>query len=234
MSPPGARASDHGIEVAANVPKIHEGPSLATTHDMALERHLSFFLASCFLLGCTGRSTDVDSMTTAADGDGDGDGDGTAGDGDDPTATSSGDGGGTGDGGDASTSADGGSATDDGPAPACTGDVPWCLSDGVGTCPHSPGTDALCEGADWVCPEGYNFEEDLICTPEGKCEGAGCPIPCQQQDSPPPGFEECWDQGPGKCADATAPSFCADDGTWSCPNGYDFGGFGEGCTFPGE
>ncbi len=196
---------------------------------MALHRHLTFFLASSFLLACTGRDSDVDSMTSVGDGDGDGvgDGDGTGEDGADPSATSGGD-------GDGSGSAEGGTATDDGPAPACSGDTPWCLSDAVGTCPHGPDVEALCEDGAWICPDGYNFEEDLMCTPEGKCEGAGCPVPCQQQDSPPPGFEECWDQGPGKCADATAPSFCADDGTWSCPNGFDFGGFGEGCTFPGD
>lgn len=63
-----------------------------------------------------------------------------------------------------------------------------------------------------------------------ECEGPGCWIPCQPDDVPP---DECWDQGPGECADSTVPPDCV-EGMWECPAGWDFGGFGEGCTFPGE
>ncbi len=67
-----------------------------------------------------------------------------------------------------------------------------------------------------------------------ECEGPGCFIPCQELDAPPPGLADCYDQGPGECGDATIPPNCAEDGHWVCPDGWDFGGYGEGCTFPGD
>jgi hypothetical protein len=187
---------------------------------MAWNTMTKFFFSATLLAGCTGRTGDAGTATMADDGDG---GDATT----DTADTDDGEGqtsGGATDGSDA-TGSDGGDA-----APACAEPQRWCLpfQDG-GTCVHGPDVEALCDGGEWVCPEGFAFEEDIDCTPE--CEGAGCWIPCQDGDTPP---DECWDQGPGECADSTVPPWCADDGMWTCPNGFDFGGFGEGCTFPGD
>ncbi|RMH00554.1 MAG: hypothetical protein D6705_00145 [Deltaproteobacteria bacterium] len=49
---------------------------------------------------------------------------------------------------------------------------------------------------------------------------------CADGDMPP----DCYDQGPRQCSDATIPATCQ-DGVWTCPNGYDLGGFGDGCCW---
>lgn len=145
----------------------------------------------------------------------------------------------------------------------CQGTMPTCFEDLPGQCAHIVNElPAECEGFDWVCPEGYAFESDLQCeTPTcidlevqpdcwvgGDCAGEHYPSTCvddvdiceegdslecewlcAEGDRPP---SDCYDQGPGKCADFAPPPNCT-DGVWTCPNGFDFGGYGEDCTFPG-
>lgn len=208
--------------------------SIALERDM-LRTTLRFLLTSTLVAACTDRSEDAkpDPMATAGDDAGTGYFDGDYTDGGDGSGDADDDD----DDGDSADESDGTSGDCEGEecddeGPACEGDPRWCVPDDDGdTCSHGPDFEATCEGGQWVCPEGFAFEEDVDCTPDGErdCLGAGCWIPCEPGDTPP---DECWDQGPGECSDATVAPSC-DRGMWTCPNGFDFGGFGESCTFPG-
>jgi hypothetical protein len=92
----------------------------------------------------------------------------------------------------------------------CDGDAPRCWQDG--DCGGESEL-ATCNFDVWVCQGGFSQD---------------CDYPC---DGGRPAPDECWDQGPGECSDATQPPSCT-DGAWQCPPGWDFGGFGEGCEWP--
>lgn len=86
-------------------------------------------------------------------------------------------------------------------------------------------------GATGATEDGGETSEDEGGTAEGSgSDGAPPedPLACMEGDIP---TESCWDQGPGECSDYGPPPACT-DGVWACPDGYDFGGFGEGCEFP--
>ena len=219
-----------------------------------LDRAAAVVLSSALLCACTGRDA-IEGDTSAGDdtsGDDADDGD-TTGDPEGGSDTSSPPGPG---------SASGDGSEGDDPV-ACDGNAPTCFFDEPGTCAHVVDElPALCEGREWTCPAGYAFESDLQCTPEGEelcTEGERCWVGgdcgaesyeptcisgaptcdpgdalecawlCEPGDVPP---SDCYDQGPGECADYAPPPNC-DDGVWTCPNGFDFGGYGEGCEFPG-
>lgn len=218
-------------------------------------------LLSTSLLGaCTGRDA-IDEDDSAGDDGTDGDETNSGDDPDTAgpmTAPSDGDGDGTdGDGTDDATT----DGTDGTEPPACDGDAPTCFLDELGTCSHVVDElPAECEGREWTCPDGFAFEPDLQCTPKGK-ENCGddrcwiggdcaadsyeptcvsgaptcdpgdaidCAWLCEPGDEPP---SDCYDQGPGECADYAPPPNC-NDGVWTCPNGFDFGGYGDACEWP--
>lgn len=153
--------------------------------------------------------------------------------------------------------------SDGAPPSDCDGNPPTCFQDEPGICAHIVDElPASCEARAWSCPEGYAFEADLQCTPEedvactegelcwiggdcaaesyaptcvggsptcGQDDALDCEWLCEPGDVPP---DDCYDQGPGECADYAPPPNCT-RGVWTCPNGFDFGGYGEGCEFPG-
>lgn len=184
---------------------------------MASKVSFGLLLSSMLVLGCAGRTSD-DDLDDAADTYATGEGE--LGDRDEDTGDDPGE----------SGSSDDCGGPDCNSESSCEGDAPWCVpaEDISGTCSHGPYEESTCVLGDWECPEGFIFESEAQCVPE--CHDGDCAEPCEPGAIPP---DECWDQGPGECADSTIPPSCT-DGVWVCPEGWDFGGFGEGCTFPGE
>ncbi len=94
---------------------------------------------------------------------------------------------------------------------------------------------AFCMGGQWECPPGFHDDEVRCTWPEYPEEPEVEPeqepgAECTPGDMPP--FDsDCYDQGPAECADATQPPSC-EGGQWACPAGWDFGDYGEDCTWP--
>ncbi len=133
-----------------------------------------------------------------------------------------------------------GGSDDDGGA--CVDAAPMCPPVAGDCYGDSPAPE--CENGEWVCPRAGLVAPSAACSEDegevGEAESeAGTdggstheddgPVPhCDPDDPAPP---ECFDQGPGECADATEPATC--DGTaWSCPSGSALDGYGEGCEWP--
>ncbi|MCA9706237.1 MAG: hypothetical protein KDK70_10350 [Myxococcales bacterium] len=94
-------------------------------------------------------------------------------------------------------------------------------------------TYAFCVDGQWTCPPGFHHDEVHCTWPDWEPEEPPSEDPpgCAPGDEPPPEQADCYDQGPGECADATQPPSCQ-SGDWVCPPGWDFGNYGEGCTWP--
>lgn len=95
---------------------------------------------------------------------------------------------------------------------------------------------AFCVDGQWECPPGFHDDEVHCTWPDGPSEPVEPdepvdPSACAPGDTPPWELADCYDQGPGDCADATQPPSC-ESGQWVCPPGWDFGNYGDGCTWP--
>lgn len=236
---------------ACNCATLPGGPVVAPRRRVLQRFHHTTILASIFLGACTTSGPGDDASADDATGTGDTASSEAGADTDEDSATSTTPGTGSDDG---ST----GNAPD-----ACGDDAPTCFRDEPGICAHVVDeAPATCDGREWTCPDGFALEGDLQCTPEGdvvctegeRCFVGGdcaaesyeptcvsgmatcdrgdaleCEWLCRPGDEPP---DDCYDQGPGKCADFAPPPDCT-DGVWTCPNGFDFGGYGEDCDFPG-
>lgn len=120
------------------------------------------------------------------------------------------------------------------PVEDCEGEPVLCTDQSVrGECSDAINDAyAFCMGGQWECPAGFHDEEVRCTWPEyPEPVEPEDPRACAPGDTPPWEYADCWDQGPGECADATQLPSC-EQGQWECPPGWDFGGFGDGCTWP--